>query len=70
MNLHILRGLLAAGVLGAVSSVHAAGPDFAAMTGAIDLASVITAILAIGLILVGPAVAKKGVRMVLSMLGR
>lgn len=42
--------------------------DFSTLTAAVDLDTVVTAILAIGAILVLPAVAKKGTRLVLGML--
>ena len=51
---------LAALTTAASSSFAAGGPDFAAMTGAIDLTTVIAAILAVGLIAVNFSVAKGG----------
>lgn len=44
--------------------------DFSSLTGAIDLATVSTAILAIGALKVLPIVGQWGVSMVLRMLGR
>ncbi|MEW6706476.1 MAG: hypothetical protein ACOY7P_19115 [Pseudomonadota bacterium] len=44
--------------------------DFTALLAAVDFDSVVTAIVAIGAILALPAVAKKGTRIVLSMIGR
>ncbi|MFN3812173.1 MAG: hypothetical protein ACK4S6_16330 [Roseateles asaccharophilus] len=69
MNKHIQRGLLAVGVLAATAS-HAAPPDFTLMTGAVDMSTVVAAIMAIGVILVGVSVARKGVSIILRMLGR
>ena len=42
--------------------------DFSAITDAVDFATVVTAILAISGLLALPAVAKKGARLVLSMI--
>jgi hypothetical protein len=42
--------------------------DFTAITGAVDFATVVTAILAIGGLMALPAVAKAGARKVLSMI--
>lgn len=49
----------------ASASFAAGGPDFAAMTGAIDLTTVIAAILAVGLIAVNFSVAKGGATAIL-----
>lgn len=70
MNKSIQRGLVAAGVLVATGAANAAGPDFTALSGAVDLGTVGTAILAVAALLVIPLVVKKGARMVLSMIGR
>lgn len=69
MNKFIQRGLVAAGVV-AAGAANAAGPDFSSLSGAVDLSTVGTAILAIAALLVVPAVIKKGSRLVLSMIGR
>ncbi|MFT7724595.1 MAG: hypothetical protein QM788_17495 [Roseateles sp.] len=63
------KGAVVAGLAVAVSGfANAAAPDFSSLTGAVDLSSVGTAILAIGAILAAPAVIKTGVRIVLSMI--
>lgn len=46
------------------------GADYTSITGAVDWASVSTGILAIGAALVGVLVAKRGVRLLLGMVGR
>lgn len=46
------------------------GPDFSGLTDAVDFSTVVTAVLAIGALIAVALVAKKGARMVLSMIGR
>ena len=70
MNSNVLRGLVAAGVLVATSAANAADTDFSAITTAVSFGGVVTAVLAIAAILTVPLVAKKGAKMVLSMIGR
>lgn len=70
MTQSIKRGLVAAGVLASFGSANAAGLDFSSLTGAVDFSTVITAVLAIAALLAAVAVAKRGARMVLSMIGR
>ena len=53
--------------LGSVSAASfAAGPDFSALTGAVDFSTVGTAVLAIAALLAVPLVIRKGAKMVLS----
>lgn len=70
MNKHILRGLVAAGVLGSAGLANATGTDYSVITSAVDWSSVGAAILAIAALLAGVLVVKKGAKMVLSMIGR
>ncbi|PTT89364.1 hypothetical protein DBR42_07940 [Pelomonas sp. HMWF004] len=56
--------------LAAAGAANAAGPDLSTITGAIDMSTVGSAILAVGAILVVPSVVKRGVKIVLGMLGR
>ena len=46
------------------------GVDYSSISGAVDWSSVITGVLAIGAALVGVLVAKRGVRLLTSMVGR
>lgn len=46
---------------------QATGPDFTTLTGAIDVSTTITAILAVGALMVGVALAVMGVRKIISM---
>lgn len=50
----------------ASASSFAVGPDFSALTGAVDFSTVGTAVLAIAALLAVPLVIRKGARMVLS----
>lgn len=47
-----------------------AGTDFSSITAAVAFGGVVTAVLGIAAVLTVPLVAKKGARMVLSMIGR
>lgn len=68
-----ILALPAAG-LAAVSSVpalaQATGPDLTPLTSAVDVSTIITAVLAVAAILVGLRLAMKGARWVLGMIGR
>lgn len=64
------RTLALCAALAFAGAANAAAPDLSSLTGAVDMSSVGTAILAIGAILVVPSVVKRGVRIVLGMLGR
>jgi len=70
MNSNILRGLLAVGALVTAGAARAADTDFSSITAAVAFGGVVTAVLAIAAILTVPLVAKKGAKMVLSMIGR
>lgn len=70
MNANILRGLVAVGALVAATGARAEATDFSAITSAVAFGGVVTAILAIAAIIAVPLVAKKGARMVMSMIGR
>lgn len=56
------------GALVVGNSAMAAGPDFTSLTGSVDFATVITAVLAITLAVAGVKVAIIGARKVLSMI--
>ena len=64
--------LVAAGAvaLAVSTSAHATGTDYSALTGAVDAASIVTALGTIAGVMMLPRVAKWGYRQVMSMLGR
>jgi hypothetical protein len=70
MTKAIQRGLISVGVLVAAGAANAAAPDFSALSGAVDLSTAATAILAVAALIAVVLVVKKGARMVLSMIGR
>lgn len=70
MTKQIQRGLLVAGVLLSAGAANAADTDFSTIVAAVAFGGVVTAVLAIAAVLTVPLVAKKGARMVLSMIGR
>ena len=58
---------VAAGTLLVPFPAHAEAPDFSQLTSGVDFSSVITAVMAVGVVLMGVYVAIKGARIVLSM---
>ena len=60
------QSLLAAFLMLLGFNAFATGPDFSALTGAVDFSTVGTAVLAIAALLAVPLVIRKGARMVLS----
>lgn len=54
-------------VASAPAFAAATGPDFTTLTSAIDVSTTITAILAVGALMVGVALAVMGVRKIISM---
>lgn len=54
-------------VLAPSASAQTTPPDFSGLTAAIDLSSVITAVMAVGAVMVGVYVAIKGAKIVLQM---
>lgn len=65
-NQNYLKFVVGAGLALASASSFAVGPDFSALTGAVDFSTVGTAVLAIAALLAVPLVIRKGARMVLS----
>lgn len=62
---------IAASALTSVPALaQATGPDLTPLTDAVDVSTIITAVLAVGAILVGLALAMKGARWVIKMVGR
>ena len=63
-----ITSLVAAVVLGgAATAASAAGPDYTTLTTGVDFSSVITAIMAIAVVLMGLYVARSGVKFVINM---
>ncbi|CAK0748268.1 conserved exported hypothetical protein [Gammaproteobacteria bacterium] len=65
MNIYTKLSVTLVAFLTSVSA-FAVGPDFSALTGAVDFSTVGTAVLAIAALLALPLVIKKGAKMVLS----
>jgi hypothetical protein len=68
MNKQIQRGLVLVGAMGASAVASAAGTDYTSLTGAVDFAGVITAVLAISATLAGLFVAIRGAKTVVGMI--
>lgn len=68
MNKLIQGGLVAAGVLVA-SAANAAAPDFSSITSGVDSSTVVTAIVAMGVILALPGFAKWATKKVAGFFG-
>lgn len=67
-NRHAPRALVVAALSAAAVSAQAAGTDFSTLTSAVDFGTVVTALVAIGAVLMLPKVAKFGITKVLSMI--
>lgn len=65
MNRNSKFSLLIVGLLLAASQAQAAAPDFSTLTGAVDLSTVGTAILAVAALMVAPKVIAWGARRVM-----
>lgn len=59
--------VVAATALAVPFSAHAEAPDFSQLTGGVDFSSVTTAVMAVGVVLMGVYVAIKGAKIVLGM---
>ena len=55
---------------GLIGVSFATGPDFTTITTGIDFSTVGPAILAVGVLLAGPIVVKRGLSMILAVIGR
>lgn len=68
MNKQIQRGLVLVGAITASAVASAAPTDYTSLTGAVDFAGVVTAVLAIAATLAGLFVAIRGAKTVLGMI--
>jgi hypothetical protein len=62
-----ISSLVAATALVVPFSAHAEAPDFSQLTSGVDFSSVTTAVMAVGVVLMGVYVAIKGAKIVLGM---
>lgn len=61
------RSLVVAAVAGAITPVFAVGPDLSSLTGAVDLSTVGTGILAVAALLMAPRVIKYAAQSIMKM---
>lgn len=70
VRLGVIAGAAVTGIVqapAALAQAKATPPDFSTLTSAIDLSTVITAVMAVGAVMVGVYVAIKGAKIVLQM---